>query len=140
VSGLRRQIGERDHRLGQRQAELARRFVAQDTLHMGPIERLMAQAAVERVLWLEQVDPQAAAALSRRAKRPSAAAAPAPDLAPGLVPVPEPLAESAEQQAERLAAESRQQEIERKLEHAIDRMLTEQIGRRRRPWWQRWRN
>ena len=60
--------------LTMRQAELARRFVAQDTLHLGQIERLMAQAAVERVLWLERTDladSQAALAQSRRSRRPS---------------------------------------------------------------------
>jgi hypothetical protein len=111
--------------------------VAQDTLHLGQIERLMAQAAVERVLWLERTDladSQAALAQSRRSRRPSPVSARAPE------PQLEPLPETAEQRAQRQEAEGHHQQIERKLEHAIDRMLTEQIGRRRRPWWQRWRN
>ena len=37
-------------------AETARRLVERDSLHLGHIERLLAQAGIERSLWLERVD------------------------------------------------------------------------------------
>jgi len=37
-------------------AETARRLAERDSLHLGHIERLLAQAGIERSLWLERVD------------------------------------------------------------------------------------
>ena len=48
-----RQLSEQQARAD---AETARHLSERDTLHLGHVERLLAQAAVERSLWLERVD------------------------------------------------------------------------------------
>jgi len=49
---------EERHRadMAQERDQMARQLAERDSLHLGAIERLQAQAALERALWLERVD------------------------------------------------------------------------------------
>ena len=47
---------DRDRQIAHERAETARRLAERDSLHLGHIERLLAQAGIERSLWLERVD------------------------------------------------------------------------------------
>jgi hypothetical protein len=53
VADLRQRLDKQEAR---HDAEMARRLAERDTLHLGHIDRLLAQVAAERALWLERVD------------------------------------------------------------------------------------